>query len=326
MDSDELAKTPSEEPTVATDGSKYQDLGFGSRWTSRKGRFIKKNGSFNINRVGGGLDEFNLYHSLVEMSWLHFLTVVTLFFIAINSFFAALHILIGIKTLTIESNGHLIEDFLNALFFSIQTFTSVGYGSISPVGIPSNIVASVCSLVGLMSFALVTGLLFARFSKPAAKILYSDNALVTPYQGGKGFMFRLVNQWKSELINLKIQVTLTWIEVEKNQPKRRFAALTLERDTVYMLPLSWTIVHPLSEESPFYGKTLKELGEIDAEILVVLEAYDKTFNQSVHSQHSYTFDEIKVGYKFKLMYHYDDEGSTILELQKLNDIEKVDGF
>ena len=323
---DNLDNTSSKAPKASTDDSNYQDLGFGSSWTSRKGRFIKKDGSFNIKRIGGGFDEFNLYHTLVEMPWLHFLVAVVVFFVAINSLFACLHLLIGIETLTIESNSNTIEDFLNALFFSIQTFTSVGYGSISPIGIASNIVASVCALVGLMSFALVTGLLFARFSKPAAKILYSESALIAPYQAGKGFMFRLVNQWKSELINIKIQVTLTWIAIEKNESKRHFARLSLERDTVDMLPLSWTIVHPLTTDSPFYGKTLKKLEKIDAEIIVILEAYDKTFNQQVHSQHSYTFDEIKVGYKFKIMYYYNEEGTTILELKKLNAVEKVEGF
>ena len=311
------------QPSAQTDQSNQQDLGFGSSWTSRKGRFINKDGSFNIKRIGGGFEQYHLYHLLVEMPWTHFFTTVTLMFIGINSVFALLHLWIGIDTLTVESNGNMAEDFMNALFFSIQTFTTVGYGSISPVGIPANIVASTCSLVGLMGFALATGLFFARFSKPSAKILYSTCALVSPYQEGRAFMFRLVNQLRSDLMHVKVLVTLTWIEVQNGTPKRAFEQLKLEREEVYMLPLNWTIVHPITADSPLLSKTLGELEAADAEIVVVLEAFDKTFNQQVYSQYSYTVEDLRIGYKFEMMYHYDEEGTTVLELQKLNQIKKV---
>jgi|AntRauTorckE5430_2_1112549.scaffolds.fasta_scaffold03681_3 inward rectifier potassium channel len=305
--------------------SDNEDLGFGSKWTNRVGRFIKPDGEFNIIKSGGNWRDLHLYQILVTMSWGRFFLVVLAFYIAVNAFFGFLHLLVGIETLTTEASTSFWDNFSQAFFFSVQTFTTVGYGSISPMGILANIVAAMCALVGLMSFALATGLFFARFSRPTAKVRFSKNALIAPYNGGKGFMFRIVNGRKSQLIDLFIQATFSWIETnEKGVQNRRYQRLDLEREKVFLFPLNWTIVHPIDEKSPFYQADSKNMQEIDAEILIILTAYDDTFAQQVHTKISYTADQLINNAKFQPMYYTDNEGRTVLEMDKLSSFEVLE--
>jgi inward rectifier potassium channel len=317
-----MSKTrENEEPKQVSDN---EDLGFGSKWTNRVGRFIKPNGEFNVVKSGGSRRDLHLYQTLVTMSWGRFFLVVLAFYISVNAFFGLLHLAVGIETLTAEPSTRFIDNFSQAFFFSIQTFTTVGYGSISPMGIWANIVAAMCALVGLMSFALATGLFFARFSRPTAKVLFSENALIAPYNDGKGFMFRIVNGRKSQLMDLFIQATFSWIETNENGlQNRQYQRLDLEREKVFLFPLNWTIVHPIDEKSPFYKCNLRQMQEIDAEILIVLTAYDDTFAQQVHTKHSYTCKELIANAKFQPMYYTDDEGRTVLEMDKLSAFELV---
>lgn len=301
------------------------DFGFSAKWTNRVGRFITEEGEFNVIKSGMIWRNIHLYQWLVTTSWTKFFSLTVFFYIVINAIFGLLHLWIGLDTLTVEPSERWIENFFHAFYFSVQTFTSVGYGAISPVGIAANALASFCALVGLMSFALVTGLLFARFSRPTAKVNFSKNALISPYKDGKGFMFRIVNSRQSQLIDLFIQVTFTWIENNKEGISiRKFQRLNLERKRVYLFPLSWTIVHPIDKKSPFYCCSIEKMQEIDAEILIVLSAYDDTFAQQVHTKHSYTYESIIENAKFQVMYHNDKEGRTILEMDKLNVFDLVE--
>ena len=167
--------------------------------------------------------------------------------------------------------------------------------------------------MGLIAFALATGLFFARFSKPKAQILFSEKAIIAPYQGGTGFEFRIANLRNNRLIDLKATVIMSWLEDVDGNMKRKFTPLPLERDKVTLFPLNWTIVHPIDEKSPFYKKTETDVDEMKAEILVMLQGYDETYAQNVHVNRSYTFFEIEWNVSFDPMYHYDDEDSiTIL--------------
>lgn len=309
------------QPNNTTDN---QDFGFGTKWTNRVGRFINEDGRFNVIKSGENWQDWHLYQTAVTLSWTRFFLLTLIAYIFINTIFAIIHLMIGIDTLTISPSSGL-ENFFHAFYFSVQTFTTVGYGSISPTGIAANAVAALCALVGLMSFALVTGLLFARFSRPTAKVKFSKNALIAPYLDGKAFMFRMVNARQSQLIDLHLQVTFTWIETDKNGiGTRKFQRLKLERNSVYLFPLNWTVVHPIDVQSPFYDCDLQKMQEIDAEILIVLSAYDDTFAQLVHTKYSYTYEEIVQNAKFKLMYHTNETGQTVLKMNELNNFEMVD--
>lgn len=310
-------------------GDPPDDLGFGDKIIASGGRLINRDGSFNIQRRG--YRSWAPYQNLVEMNWKQFTGMVFLFYLVINAFFALAFMACGRLCLSgVDPNGPLIDFFFQCFFFSIQTFTTVGYGSISPVGFAANFIAAIDALVGLMSFALATGLVFARFSKPKAQILFSKNAIITPYrhpQTGrfmKSLQFRIVNVRNNKLINLEVKVVMTWLEpLPDGNVARRYSTLSLERSSVTLLPLNWTIVHPIDESSPLYGKDGPDLSRAHSEILIMIEGYDDTFAQNVHDNSSYTCREISWNVKFSRMYH-SENGQTVLELDKLDETLPLD--
>ena len=168
-----------------------------------------------------------------------------------------------------------------------------------------------------MSFALATGLFFARFSKPEAQIIYSKNALITPFKKGTAFQFRIANLRNNKIINLEAKVNMTWVEEIDGLKRRRFSSLNLERDKIFLFPLNWTIVHSISKESPLYGKSMTELSKMQTEFLILVEGYDETFAQIVHTNNSYTWDEIIWDVRFETMYR-PEKGKTFLELDKIH--------
>lgn len=302
------------------------DLGFGNRITGERDRLIAKDGNFNVVRIG--LKNWTPYQDLVEMTWGRFFFVVVTFFVLVNLLFALVLTVIGFDCLTGVNKGTWLENFEQAWFFSVQTFTTVGYGSISPSCISTNFVAAFIALVGLMSAALATGLLFVRFSKPTSQLIFSKNAIITPYRDGLSFQFRIANKRHSRLINLDVKLTMSWVETKEDGSKtRRFSRLKLERDTVVMLPLNWNIVHPIDEESPFWQRTPEDLKEMNVEVIVLIEAFDESFAQTIFANGSYCDEEFLYGVKFKPMYQPDPEGSgkTILDLSLIDEVVTVIG-
>jgi inward rectifier potassium channel len=302
----------------------FKDLGFGVKVSSQKRRLINKDGTFNVERKGlPFFESLSFYHSLVEMSWLKFNVVVVLAYIVINFLFACIYMLIGINHLGGITGTTLLEQFLDAFFFSGQTITTVGYGVIHPVGFWASTTSLVESMTGLLGFALATGLLYGRFSRPNAKILYSKNSIIAPYRGITAFEFRIANARKNQLIEVDVLVMLSMKVTENGQTIRRFLELPLERKLINFFPLTWTIVHPINEESPMYGITFNELKEAGAEFLILIKAFDDTFSQSVHSRSSYSIDEIIWGAKFKNIYIESPKGITAVDMRMFHEIENV---
>jgi inward rectifier potassium channel len=297
-----------------------EDLGFGSRMYSKR-RFINKDGSLNVERTG--YSNWTLYHHLTEASWIGFFMHVIFYYVLVNSIFAMIYTLIGIESFGGVESGNLWEDFSHMFFFSVQTFTTVGYGAMSPIGLTANWLASLEALVGLLSAAVATGLLFSRFSRPVAQILYSKHAVIAPFEEGNAFMIRIANMRDNKIMNLEAKVSATWHEEVNGKEVRKYASLKLERNRIFLFPLSWTIVHPLNEESPFYTKGEEKLRKMNVEFLVMLEGYDESYNQMIYSNTSYTCEEIIWDAKFKMMFYADDKKGTVLELDKINDVEKM---
>lgn len=296
----------------------FHDLGFSTSTIKNRKRFINKDGTFNVLRERKLMQGFHIYHSLISMPWITFACTTLLFYFVINCFFAALYLINGIEYLdgAIDDN---LSPFWSAFFFSVQTLTTVGYGSVSPTGFLANLIAAMGALTGLMAFALGTGLLFARFSMPSASILFSENAVVSPYQNGEALMFRLANRRKNMLANLQVEVIAAWLGIDEHgQKKRMYSSLKLERDRLSMLPLSWTVVHPLEQGSPILFCAEKGCDIVDLEIIVILESYDDTFSNSIRAHSSYKYDEIVWNAKFEPAFYFNEEGDTVLELDKLN--------
>ena len=211
--------------------------------------------------------------------------------------------------------GGSYENFLQCFFFSFQTFTTVGYGHIAPRGDLLSLIAALEAMTGLMIFAIITGLLYGRFAKPTAKILYSDNIIVAPFANGHSFQFRVVNKRKSIIMDISATVLVSFQEKGKN---RTYAPLELERSKVTLFPLNWTIVHPVDEKSPLYRKSQEELSRLDTEFIIVLKGFDETFSQDVHSLYSYQYEEIIWGAAFEPMYSTANDRSVVLDFSKLS--------
>lgn len=302
------------------------DLGFGTQAVVKNQRLINQDGSVNVKRKGlSFFDTSNNYHTLITMRWTKFWLLVLAGYILINLFFTAIYLAIGANNL-IGSEGHTaMSHFFDAFFFSAQTISTVGYGHISPSGVPTNSVAALESMMGLLLFALATGLLYGRFSRPTAKIVYSKHLIVAPYgDNGLGLMFRLANQRRSSLIDLQVELNLSYVEEVDGKPVRRFVQLELERKRVSLLSLNWTVVHPLDEHSPLKGVTYDEMIKAQANFTVLLKAFDDTFSQTVHSRTSYQSDEIVWGAKFKPVFERDADGQIVLDLSKISHHEKVE--
>lgn len=298
--------------------NKLEDLGFGTRIVSKK-RFINKDGSLNVVRTG--YSNWTLYHHLTNVNWFGFFLHVVLYYVLVNSIFAIIYMMIGVETLSGVEKSSLWEDFSRAFFFSVQTFTTVGYGAISPIGLGANWVASFEALVGLLSAAIATGLMLSRFTRPKAQLIYSKHAVIAPFQNGSGLMFRIANTKDNKIMNLETKVSATWFKKVKGQEVRQYELLNLERDKIFLFPLSWTIVHPLDEKSPFFGKSREDFKKMNVEFLVMLEGYDESYNQEIYSNTSYTCDEVVWDAKFSMMFYSDKENGTVLELDKIDDIE-----
>ncbi len=301
------------------------NTGFGTNASSYGGRYITKNGNANVRKTGiSFLDSISWYHTMLTIPRWKFFFIIILFYFLVNCAFATLYFLIGVEHLKgIEATSKL-DQFGQAFFFSIQTYTTVGYGHISPSGFVTSFVAAIEALFGLLSFAIATGLFYGRFSKPKAHILFSENALIAPYKEGTALMMRLTPFKNTHLTDAEAKITVG-IQQEENQTiANKFYFLDLEMSFINSLNLSWTLVHPITESSPFYGFTADDFKSVRGEIMVFIKAFDDMFSNTVVKRTSYTFDEVIYGAKFDLMYtRSQDDTKTVLQIDKLNAYTKV---
>lgn len=301
-----------------------QDLGFGTKMTDSRTRLITNNGQFNVKRVGQSFEAWlNTYNRLITIRWSTFFLLVLLVYLILNLVFAGLYYFIGVEHLAGVDMATTHSQFWDSFFFSAQSLTTVGYGRIAPIGFAASFVAGIEALTGLMMFAIITGLLYGRFSRPNPRILFSKNALIAPYLDTNALMFRMVNEKSNQIINMEVSLVLSKVEERNGVKNRQYYGLTLERAKVNFFPTNWTIVHAITEDSPFYGETPESLAASDAEFMIATQGIDDTFADPVHKRHSYFHDELVWGAKFKPMLENDGEESYILDLSKIDDYDNV---
>ncbi len=305
-----------------------RDLGFGSVVSNEsRERLLNRDGTFNVQRRGLRFwASMSLYHSLLTMSWRKFLLLVVLFYGVLNLIFACAYLLCGTNALIGPASHTSAERFTTAFFFSIHTSATIGYGNVSPGNLAANIVVTLEAFTGLLTVALITGMVFARFSRPTARIRFSNNALITPYgNGGTSFQFRMVNIRTNELLEVEAKVLLSMFHTVNGVRVRRFHTLELERNKVAFFPLSWTVVHPITESSPLHGCTIDDLRQADAEFLILLTGIDETFSQAVHARSSYKAQELLLNEKFDDIFVRSAQGGDLaIDIDRMHDTVPVE--
>ncbi|MGA2149019.1 MAG: ion channel [Bryobacteraceae bacterium] len=294
------------------------DPGLTEKFISPISRAINPDGSFNVRRQGTTWRDFHPYLHLINMGWTAFFATLVAGYTVANLLFAAVYFLLGPDQLQGADAATAFGRFLNDFFFSSHTLSTVGYGNIAPKGLPGNFVAAGEALIGVLGFAVATGLLFGRISRPSARIGFSRNLLVAPYQEGQSLQFRVVNRRANSLMDLEARVMLMTVEPGNGQLQRRYDLLNLERTGVMFLALTWTVVHPIDSGSPLWGKTPEEIARLQPEIMILIKAYDDTFSQTVLTRHSYTFPEFVFGARFAPAFHVDPAGDIVLDVPKVS--------
>jgi inward rectifier potassium channel len=284
-------------------------------------RILNRDGSANLLKTGVPFyKRFSIYHTLLKMSRIKFLLMVFVFYTATNLVFASIYLLIGIEHLAGAAiSNNFFSNFSQAFFFSSQTMTTVGYGHVAPSGLIANCIASVESFLGIMTFAIVTGMFYARFSRPKAFIQFSENFLVSPYKDGKAIMFRMATYKNNELTDVEALVTLAMAVTENDNTTTRFFPLKLEISKINSLAISWTVVHYMNEESPLYNMKEKDLLDGAIEMLVTVKAFDDHFSNTVQQKTSFSYREMIYGARFIPIYDRAIAGAyTEVKLDKID--------
>lgn len=271
-----------------------------------------------MNRQGSGALKRNVkfqfsdaYHSILSQSWPNFIYILLLIYLTVNCLFAFEYYFCGPAALTGLSHDPL-QRFLDVFFFSVQTLSTIGYGHMSPLNLGANLLVTLESVTGLMGFALVTGIIFSRFARPTARVVFSNVAVINSHDGIPSFIFRIGNERLNQIVEARVNVVLVIDEKTKEgESYRTLYDLDLERSQTPLFTFSWTVVHPISEKSPMYKFTEKTLVEKGAEILVTVTGVDDTFSQTIHSRYSYLPHQILWGHAFVDILERTDESFFI---------------
>ena len=300
-----------------------KDLGLGTRVSQQsRMRYLNRDGSFNVTRKGlSFFRSLSLYHYLLTISWIKFFLYTALSYFVTNLVFAFSYVWAGPAALEGAAGISFLDKYIEAFFFSVQTLATIGYGKMSPTGLLANFIVAVEALVGLLGFALATGLLFARFSRPNTKIVFSHQAVIAPYRGITAFEFRIANERSNQLIEVEITVVISRNETKGGSTERMFYGLPLERKKVMFFPLHLVVVHPIDPSSPLYGVTKEKFDTSEAEFLILITGVDETFSQTVHARSSYRYDEVEWGYKFSDIYLPSDDAKISIDMRRIHQIE-----
>ncbi|MGS0747996.1 ion channel [Halpernia sp. GG3] len=298
------------------------DTGFSS---TASGRFINNDGIPNVRRAGlNPLEKYSWYHVMINLSGFKFILFLIVAYISINIIFAFIYFCIGIEHLTGIDHSVLHNELMDVFFFSSQTFTTVGYGRIAPVGFLASLVATFEAFIGLLFFAIATGLFYGRFSRPRAFLKFSKNALIAPYKSGSALMFRIAPFKNNLLTDAEIILNVAITNRDQSDSQTEFFNLKTELSKINALVLNWTVVHKIDENSPFFENTAEFLKSTDVEVFAQVRAFDEGFASTVVQRTSYISSEIIFGARFLPMFQPSvNHETTVLNLDKIGDYEKA---
>jgi len=308
------------------DSKETSDLGFGRVVAQTvRGRFLNRNGKPNSKKYGLGAQRAaRFYLASLEATWPAFIGWMLGALLLMNGCFALAYIAIGSDALRGTDALGLADPFLRAFTFSVGRFTTTGTGAMVAYGSTANWLANLESFVGPTALVVGFGLLIARLTRPRMRLAFSDSAIIAPYEGGRGLMFRIVNLQPGELSDVQARVNLAWFEEINGVRERNFHELALERNSVEFFTLHWTIVHPITPASPLAGITPEALAASQAEFLIVVSALEETFSTRVSARSSYVWDEIRWDVKFASIFANGPEGVIAIDVERLSRTEPLD--
>jgi inward rectifier potassium channel len=290
-----------------------------------KTRFLLSDGTFNVRKISRNRwNQFNIYHWITSISWPRYFLTISMLYLGSNIVFATIYFIIGPMSIAGITEGSLLHQWVACFFFSAQTITTVGYGGMHPVSIASSTVAALEAYTGLMIFALATGSLYSRFSKPHTKIRYSEKMIVSLHEGKNALMFMLANEFHTSLMEVEATVNLSWLDDTVVPAKRRFTNLKLEVPKITMFATNWVVVHVIDENSPLYALTQEDCIQESIQIFVLIKAFDDTFSQTIYSRKSYLSNDLIWGAKFSRPYYQDPASDrVILDLDQVGTYKKI---
>ncbi len=300
------------------------DIGLDHGAQEGRQRTVNLDGSYNIRKVTGDRIDFDLYHWLLTTRWKNYWITVFLFYGGINFFFALIYYFLdgdGVNGVAAVSS---LGKFMQCFFFSSQTFTTVGYGAMYPTHIFSSWIASLEAFTGLMGFALLTGTLYGRFSRPRPNFKFGRNLIIAPVGDLTGLQFIFANQRASNVMDLEATVNYSWVDANTTDGLRRFKQLNLELSKIAMFPLSWTVNHIIDDQSPLYGMTEQDMKDQEIEIFITLRGYDETYAQTIYIRMSYTWRDLIYGAKFQKPFYVGTDGKMVMDLRKVGSYDHAD--
>lgn len=280
-------------------------------------------GAITARRVGAEhLFQSEIYHELITMGWWKFFGWLSLAYAFIAFFFATAYTFVDVENMQGLTAGKSIRQFLEVLLYSAQTLSTLGGIGITPVGLLNNFIFTIESVIALLGAAVITGLLYVRFSRSAARIVYSHKALIAPYRQGKALMLRIGNAKKNEL--MEVAALINFVNYKDNTVRKEYIELSLERSRIPYIPTTWTIVHPIDERSPFHNQDESTLQEREFDIMVTIMGIDRVTGQTVFSAHNYTDLDIVWNARFVSCIELDDKGLTLVHLDKIGEFEQLE--
>jgi inward rectifier potassium channel len=301
------------------------DLGFGKFVSQQyRGRFLTREGHSTGRKLGLGAQRTErLYLRSLRMPWLQFMVWLVGLVLFVNGVFALAYGALGPTAIAGSDDMGLDDPFMRAFVFSMGVFTTTGSDGLHAVGTTANLLMVAEAMLGPITGIITCGLIIARLTRPRAQIRFSESAVIAPYEGGRGLMFRIVNELPGELTNIKASVNMSWWETLDGKKERQYHKLELEREDVAFFPLHWTVVHPIDERSPLRGVTPERLRQGEAEILVLITAHEETFSTQVTVRSSYTWDEVSWDAKFANIFVNGETDAVTIDVERLSRFERL---
>lgn len=301
--------------------NEIKDPGIGTKIDEKVRRMINADGSYNVIKKGSAKGIRDIFKYLVEISWTWFFTILFVGYIIFNLIFSLIYTYFGPENiLGLDSENGSV--FFQTFFFSIQTFTTVGYGTLAPLGTATQIVASIEAFVGFLSFSLATGLLYGRFSRPRSKIKFADNFVFSKYEQGHSFKFKLTNLRDVVLQDVEAKIiTMFNKENENGQLVRTYYELPITLPKIDIMALTWTLVHKIDEESPFWNKSKEEIISQHPEFLIFVNGFDEIYSERTRARKSYVVKDILWNKNFTTNFKSLENGKLLMDVRDLNNVE-----